>query len=213
MDESRADSEPLQELPATARRILQAAQTILSERGYADLTITAIERESGANRALVSYYFGSKAGLVDALVESLFKNPDVGLVEEIRNKTQGVERTTRFLDWQERVSANDRVNRMLYELLPHALRDPSVRARFADEYRMYREVDAACISPDGSEPGKTQLSPEEAEALAAVSIAVVEGLGMQRALDPESFDHERAWRAWRKVLACYLQLPEASSDQ
>ena len=41
------------------------------------------------------------------------------------------------------------------------------------------------------------MSDDEAEALAAVSIAVVEGLGIQRALDPEGFDHERAWRAWR----------------
>jgi hypothetical protein len=42
-----------------------------------------------------------------------------------------------------------------------------------------------------------------------VSIAVVEGLGIQRALDPEGFDHERAWRAWVDVVGRYLALPEA----
>jgi len=193
-----------QGLPPTARRILDAAQTILSERGYTELTMSALERESGANRALVAYYFGSKAGLIEALIESLFKNPAVGLIEEIRNETDGVERTARFLDWQRRVSANDAVNRMLYELLPHALRDPAVRARFADEYREYRTVDAGCIS---SAPAA--VSDDEAEALAAVSIAVVEGLGMQRALDPEGFDHDGAWRAWRRVIGSYLALPPA----
>ncbi len=35
---------------------------------------------------------------------------------------------------------------MLYELLPHALRDPEVRARFAEEYRVYREVDGDCLA-------------------------------------------------------------------
>jgi hypothetical protein len=45
------------------------------------------------------------------------------------------------------------------------------------------------------------------QALAAVSIAVVEGLGIQRALDPDGFDHERAWRAWRDVIGAYLLLP------
>jgi len=201
---TRSAPEPvdLAALPPTARRILAAAQTILAERGYGDLTMSAIERESGANRALVSYYFGGKAGLLAALVESLFQNPDVGYVEEISTET-GPERTERFLDWQRRVSANDRVNRMLYELLPHALRDPDVRARFADEYRVYRRIDADCLS---STPAG--LSDEELESLAAVSIAVVEGLGIQRALDPQGFDHARAWRSWNDVIGRYLLLGE-----
>ncbi|MCX6363012.1 MAG: TetR/AcrR family transcriptional regulator [Actinobacteria bacterium] len=190
------------ELPPTARRILAAAQDILAERGYAELTMTAIAQVSGVNRALVSYYFGSKAGLLSALVETLFQNPDVGLVEEIRATSEGAERTAAFLDWQRRVSSNERVNRMLYELLPHALRDPEVRARFAEEYRVYRIVDADCL---GAAPA--ELDDEQLEALAAVSIAVVEGLGIQRALDPEGFDHERAWRAWVEVVGRYLALP------
>jgi len=193
-----------EELPPTARRILAAAQDILAERGYADLTMTAISQVSGVNRALVSYYFGGKAGLVAALVETLFQNPDVGLVEEIRATTQGPERAAAFLDWQRRVSSNERVNRMLYELLPHALREPGVRARFAEEYRLYRSIDADCLAAAPAE-----LDDEQLEALAAVSIAVVEGLGIQRALDPEGFDHERAWRAWVDVVGRYLALPEA----
>jgi len=190
------------ELPPTARRILAAAQDILAERGFAELTMTAISQQSGVNRALVSYYFGGKAGLLAALVETLFQNPEVGLEEEIRATTAGSERTTAFLDWQRRVSSDERVNRMLYELLPHALRDPEVRARFAEEYRRYRSVDADCL---GAAPA--ELDDEALEALAAVSIAVVEGLGIQRALDPEGFDHERAWRAWASVVGRYLALP------
>jgi len=191
------------DLPPTARRLLAAAQDILAERGYAELTITAISQVSGVNRALVSYYFGGKAGLLAALVETLFLNPDVGYVEEIRSGRAGEDRADAFLAWQERVSANDRTNRMLYELLPHALREPEVRARFADEYRTYREVDGACLSG-----APRELTEEELDALAAVSIAVVEGLGIQRALDPSGFDHERAWRMWRDVVGAYLLLPE-----
>jgi len=190
-------------LPPTARRILAAAQDILAERGYAELTMTAISQQSGVNRALVSYYFGGKAGLLAALIETLFQNPEVGLVEEIRATTEGSKRTEAFLDWQRRVSSNERANRMLYELLPHALRDPEVRARFADEYRLYRNVDADCLAAAPAE-----LDDEKLEALAAVSIAVVEGLGIQRALDPEGFDHERAWRAWVEVVGGYLGLED-----
>jgi len=196
-----ADRDPA-DLPPTAKRILAAAQDILAERGYAELTITAISQVSGVNRALVSYYFGGKAGLLSALVETLFMNPDVGYVEEIRSTRAGEDRASALLDWQRRVSENDRTNRMLCELLPHALRDPEVRARFAEEYRIYREVDGDCLKG-----APRELSDDELEALAAVSIAVVEGLGIQRALDPERFDHERAWRMWRMVIGAYLLLP------
>jgi AcrR family transcriptional regulator len=193
----------LADLPPTAKRILAAAQDILAERGYAELTMTAIAQVSGANRALVSYYFGGKAGLLATLVETLFLNPDVGYVEEIRATRSGADRADAFLEWQRRVSASDRTNRMLYELLPHALREPEVRARFAGEYRVYRQVDGDCLSG-----APRELSEEELEALAAVSIAVVEGLGIQRALDPDGFDHAAAWRAWRAVVGSYLALPE-----
>ena len=103
---------------------------------------------------------------------------------------------------------NDRVNRMLYELLPHALKDPDIRRRFADEYRLYRNLDAECLRQKPAD-----LDDEEAEALAAVTIAVVEGLAIQRALDPNGFDHARAWRAWRDVIGCYLHLPARSDDE
>ena len=192
------------ELPPTARRILAAAQDILAQSGYAELTMTAISQAAGVNAALVSYYFGDEAGLLAALVDTLLQNPDVGLVKEIRATTEGSERTEAFLDWQRRVSSNERVNRMPYELLPHALRDSEVRARCAEEYRLYRGVDADCLAA-----APADLDDEALDALAAVSIAVVEGFGIQRALDPAGFDHERAWRAWASVVGRYLLLPEA----
>jgi AcrR family transcriptional regulator len=163
--------------------------------------MAAIEAESGANRALVSYYFGGKAGLVAALVDGVFQDPGTGLVETIRDEAEGPARTQRLLDWQERVSAHDRVNRQLYELLPQALRDPAVRQRFADEYRLYRRIDAECLDA-------APADLDDAEALAAVTIAVVEGLAIQRALDPDGFDHARAWRAWRAVIDGYLRLSQ-----
>ena len=195
-------SRPPDERPPTARRILAAARDILAERGYEALTMTAISqrvRRQPRARVLLLRRQGRPR---HALIDTLFQNPDVGLVEEIRAAPPGAERTERFLDWQQRVSTNDRTNRMLYELLPHALHDPEVRARFAEEYRAYRDVDA-----DSSAPPPRRARRAEADALAAVSIAVVEGLGMQRALDPDAFDHERAWRAWRRVVGRSSTLP------
>jgi len=194
-------------LPPTARRILAAAMDILAERGYHELTISAIVARAGCNRALVSYYFGGKAGLVAALVDTLFRGPDTGAVERVLASSEGTERTDAFFEWQHSVSGNEKVNRMLFELVPHALRDPAVRRRLAEEYALSRGVDAECL---GSAPRR--LGEDELEALAAVSIAVVDGLGLQQMLDPGGFDHGRAWRMWRRVVGEFLRLPRQDGD-
>ncbi|MGD0716430.1 MAG: TetR/AcrR family transcriptional regulator [Gaiellaceae bacterium] len=188
-------------LAPTARRILDAAKAIVAERGYTALTMAEVERASGVNRALVSYYFGGKPGLVAALVDSLFRGPRGEQVEEIRDELVGSDRTRCFLEWQKRVSADDRVNRTLFELLPHALRDPRIGERFADEYRRYRAIDADCLS---SAPVK--LTGKKAGSLAAVTIAIVDGIALQRVLDPAGFDFEGAWNLWGDLIGQYLQL-------
>jgi AcrR family transcriptional regulator len=49
--------------------ILRAAERLFSEQGYRATTLRQISRSSRANGALVSYYFGSKEGLRDAVLE------------------------------------------------------------------------------------------------------------------------------------------------
>ena len=138
-------------------------------------------------------------------MDSLFQDPDGDPVEKILDNFEGADRARRLLQWQQKVSANDRVNRVLHEMLPVAMRDPLVRKQFADAYRLYRTIDAECLNSTAAE-----LSGSQADSLAAVAIAVVEGLAIQRALDPD-FDHEHAWQLWTELVGRYLQLPEARS--
>lgn len=48
--------------------LLDAASAILSERGTIDISLSEIAQMSGLNSALISYHFGSKDGLLLALV-------------------------------------------------------------------------------------------------------------------------------------------------
>ncbi len=155
------------------------------------------------NRALVSYYFGGKSGLLDALVDTLFQNAEFGSADEVRAGREGPELAVAVLDWHRDIAATDRVNQMLYELLPHALRDPEMRARFAEEYRAYRQVDSAALAG-----APRELSKSELQALAMVCVAMLEGLAMLRALDPGGFDFEATWRMWRVIVGEYLRLPD-----
>ena len=186
------------ELPPTAAKLLAAAQRILVRKGYAGLTMQAIEQEAGINRALVHYYFGSKAGLLEALVDSLFEDPAFGYSDTVLNAPTGPARAQTLLEWLGRITADRRSGRLLYELLPHVLRSPKLRRRAAELYATYRDFDGECLASGGS------ADAELREDLGALSVAIVEGLGIQAAVDPDGFERDRAFALWQKVITHYL---------
>jgi AcrR family transcriptional regulator len=186
------------ELPPTAAKLLAAARRILVRKGYASLTMQAIEQEAGTNRALVHYYFGSKAGLVEALVESLFEDPAFGYSDSVTSVPAGPERARALLEWLGRITADKRSGRLLYELLPHVLRSPLLRGRVAELYDAYRSFDGECLASGSPAPA------ELIEDLGALSVAVVEGLGIQFAVDPGAFQRDRAYALWQEVVTHYL---------
>jgi len=192
------------ELPPTAAKLLAAARRILVRKGYSALTMQASEEEAGANRALVHCYFGSKAGLLEALVESLFEDPAFGYSDGVMSVPAGPERACALLEWLGRITADKQSGRLLYELLPHVLRSRSLRERVAELYADYRRFDGECLA-SGSEAGAELI-----EDLGALSVAVVEGLGVQAAVDPKGFARDRAYAVWQDVITTYLR---TSADQ
>jgi len=187
------------ELPPTAAKLLAAARRILVRKGYAGLTMQAVEKEAGINRALVHYYFGSKAGLLEALVDSLFEDPAFGYSDTVLKAPIGPALAQTLLEWLGRITADRRSGRLLYELLPHVLRSPKLRRRAADLYSTYREFDGECLAS-----GK-RSSAELREDLGALSVAIVEGLGIQSAVDPDGFERARAFALWQEVITHYLR--------
>ncbi len=63
--------DPTPDLGPTAKRILDAGVRVLDREGFGGLTFERIAAESGENGALIRYHFGSKAGLVSALVDDV----------------------------------------------------------------------------------------------------------------------------------------------
>jgi AcrR family transcriptional regulator len=195
-------------MPVTARRILAAAQRIMTSSGLAGLTFQAIERESGVSGALVSYYFGDKAGLVAALADALFEESGSDSGAVARRSSAGEGRLWALVDWQRRMAANLDENRILYELLPLALRVTMLRDRLGKLYRTYRAFDAECLAG-----GVVGLDPQTAEHLAAITIAVVEGLGIQKALDPDHFALEAAFDVWVRLLTAFIAVTSEGAEQ
>ena len=187
----------------TAVRILEAAKKILSERGYAKLTLQAVEEESGEYRALVAYYYGSKQGLVDAIIDSLMDAEDEALREHLEGIEEPEVRVRTLIDEQRQISADWRGFRAFYELLPHIMRDDRLREDLAADYAKSRELDRQTLAA-GGRGGDQDLGK-----LAALSVAIVEGLAVQYAADQESFDHAGTYRLWEDMVLAYLrEIPE-----
>jgi AcrR family transcriptional regulator len=189
----------------TALRILDAAKKILSERGYSKLTMQAIEEESGEYRALVAYYFGSKQGLVDAIIDSLMDAEDQALRDRLGQIGEPGERVLALIDEQRQISADWRGFRAFYELLPHIMRDDRLRGDLAADYAKSRELDRQTLAAAGGSGGAVGSGDDEAlDKLAALSVAIVEGLAVQFAADQEHFDHEGTYRLWEEMVLSYL---------
>ncbi|MDB5253011.1 MAG: hypothetical protein JWP27_2180 [Flaviaesturariibacter sp.] len=75
-------------------QIITTAETLFSGKGYDGTSVRDIAEAAGVNIAMISYYFGSKEGLIQALfeertrdvvlkVESLLKNDALSPIEKI----------------------------------------------------------------------------------------------------------------------------------
>ena len=62
----------------TAEEILLAAEKLFSQRGFKETTLKDVSELSSANTALISYYFGNKDGLRDAVFERQLRKAGTG---------------------------------------------------------------------------------------------------------------------------------------
>jgi AcrR family transcriptional regulator len=212
----------MDELPPTARRLLAAARRLLAEGGFGALSLQAIAREAGESKGSVSYYFRNKQGLVVALVDSLVHDANRALLTETARLPVGGRRIHALVEGEQRISADVQAFTGFFEVLPHALRDPSLRPRVAGLYESYRQTVMMCLGADaragasvaagasvgagaGTGAGAEAVAGSRLLPLAALMIAVVDGLSIQVGLDPDGFDVEVPFRTWEAMLAAYLR--------
>ena len=189
-----APGTPLAELPATARRILEAARRILEREGYAGLTYEAIAAESGEYKDSVRYHFGSKAGLIAAVVDSSVHDASLSIYAGIRELPQASERVAAVIDASRRLPGADDAW-VMWELLPHVTRHEALRLRVAALYEWYREHYLEVFGAE-DDPARAAL----ARNYATILLAVLDGLAMQKALDPDGVDLDAVFDLWQQVV-------------
>jgi AcrR family transcriptional regulator len=181
------------------RKVLAAALRLIGERGYRATSLAAIGEAAGYSRGLVHERFGSKAGLLWALVKQLLRvwNQE-GRAQGLAGHT-GIEALCDILDNHRRAVEGDRGIRAFYALLFESIGPtPELVTEFRELHARFR-ADIEAVLRAGMDAG-TIRSDVDAPAQAALLMGTVRGIAFQWLLDPQAFSVADAYEEQKKNL-------------
>lgn len=172
-------------------RVLAAALETLLEEGYAGLTYAKVAVRAGENKSLISYYFGSRQGLV-AEVADLVGERITGevLAELVDVDTVGKIAEGMITGLWKVMDEDQRVARLYFDLSAVSVVDDEIRLALHRVKYRWRAVISRYLSEAGVEV-------TEVPALATFLMAGVEGLAIERL---EGYEPERLEAARRIFL-------------
>lgn len=161
-------------------RLLDAAMRCLEERGYARTTARDLVAASNTNLGAITYHFDSKEALLnEALAECCRR-----WLQQVREASTAAagDPWQSAVDFARHAVQSGRGIAVAYvEAWAQAERAPELRRQLAEHYREFRSSTATLVR---SLPAPTDAT--DPEALAAVLVAVVDGLMIQWLLEPEA---------------------------
>jgi AcrR family transcriptional regulator len=191
---SAAEGNPITDLPPKAQAIIRAAQRILKRDGFAKLSFETIAAEAGVYTSAIRYYFGSKDGLVEALVDATTHDASLQVYERSRIESDARLRVRTAVLESSRLSLSE-AYQTLWEMLPHILRSKRLRGRVAGLYELYREHHEEVFQGGGDPLGR-----ETVRSYASLFLAVLDGIAIQKALDP-NVEVDAIFRLWARILS------------
>jgi AcrR family transcriptional regulator len=160
---------------AAEEGLLDAAERLLVEVGYAGVTTRRLAEEAGVNNGLVHYYFGSIENLLVRVLErfterliarqrAMYADPDVPFIEKWRT-------AMRYL-----LSEDVAYEKVWLELQALAWNRPELRGRVEGVNAEWREV----LTEAFAEPRKRYGIEMPLEALVSLVITFNEGIMLER---------------------------------
>lgn len=184
--------DPLRDVPESGRRLVRAAQQILQDEGWAGLSVSAVTSAADLDKAAVSYYFGDKAGLVSAMVESIIHDENIDEIDHLAHLGEAEDVLELHLE-QHRRAASAPTVLTYFELVPHLSRNKRLAELLAGWNAWYRDVDAYALALYSGRPMSSLTD------LATLAQAVTDGLSLQVAANKDT-DLDAAYWAWAGML-------------
>ena len=168
-------------------QLLAAARQLLEDKGYAHITARDLVAASGTNLASIGYHFGSKAGLLNAALETVFEEWTTHLSQAAMADPNASPIERAHLAWATLLDSLTGRRALLVsfvEAMAQADRDPDLREQLAGMYRNTRGRVATLVAAALGE----DVTPDDPRCTAVASwvMAVCDGLSLQWLLDPAS---------------------------
>lgn len=179
----------------TRAALVQAALQVVEQDGIAAATTRRIAEQAELPLGAVHYWFADKDELLRAVVDVL--------LAEVRDDLGSGPEDERAADRLARVYANYAAmaagrQLALFEVTTHAIRSESLRELAIGQYAAYRAA-----ARDGVSPWREQVDrelPGGVDALAALLVAVVDGLTLATLADPDSSRADEAFALFAELL-------------
>lgn len=120
--------------------ILKAAESLFSEFGFEGTSTRQIAKESGANMAMINYYFGSKEGVFLEIMESRISAHKTTLTEISELQVSPVDKLMKVIDqYTQKIFSNVCFHRMMQRELSLGQR-PEIYNKIKDAIKENRKV-------------------------------------------------------------------------
>jgi AcrR family transcriptional regulator len=198
LEGSSAPRRPGRPSSGARERILDAALETLLADGYAGMTNAKVALRAGENKALISYHFGSKHGLVAAAASELGESITEAVLAGLSDARTVPEILEGIVDAIWRLMARDeRIARLYFDLNAVSVVEDEVRGALREVKQRWREVLAGLLADAG-------VDPVRIGAATVLVIAGVEGLALERIERGETADLIEARRLFLDSTAAAL---------
>ncbi|RAK64440.1 TetR/AcrR family transcriptional regulator [Phenylobacterium kunshanense] len=166
------------------RRLLDATARVVAEHGVSAATFDAIGRSAGYSRGLATQKFGSKQGLIEALISDLHDQQEAKLAAYHLDQRPGLEAVLEYVDLYLRHLGDSPASRAYFMLLAGSVADASdLRAAFE---RSHERVKARLVSLIRRGQAGGGLRPElDADSAALMVGSLLLGVSVQWLVDPQ----------------------------
>lgn len=178
------------------RIIIEAAYNLLSQKGYDQASTKEIAKEAGVAQGLINYYFENKDQLYIEVVKSASEKY-CSMMDQmmISNEAMNQEALAGML--KDRIINNSELYRLKYELYAMGLRNPALTHEVKENLNASKERIERFLSGFFGK-GSVEIKP-----LAAITFSALEGMAMQKIIDPD-FDIDESYKVLYEMLKGYI---------
>ncbi len=166
-------------------RLLQAAQTLLRERDYDNITARELVAASNTNLGSIGYHFGSKEALLNEALGLALEEWAEAVGRATRSDTGAGLPELMFNSLRVALDEYDSIrpyHRAFIEALARSARSPALRQQLAAHYNRQRDRLAGWLTES---LGDDALESHEARHIASLMLGTIDGLFIQSFIDAD----------------------------